>query len=788
MSDDLERTVLALFEASLEVPEADRDAWIAQATQGRPDLAARLQAMRAADRLSALETGGAIGTLDEELPPERIGAYRIVERIGRGGMGSVYRGERDTGDFGHVVAIKIIKPGLLSEVLVERFQRERQTLAGLTHPNIAQLYDGGETEGGSPYIVMEHVDGLPLLDWVAEHRPSRAQRVRLYCDICAAVAFAHRALVIHRDLTPSNVLVTQGGVVKLIDFGIARPLDAAPAGDAPSIGSLSLTPGYAAPERLTSNAVTTAADVYSLGKLLEKLLPPGPGDRELVAIVARATASDPLARYATVDALADDVAAWNGGFPVSAVAGGKRYRFGKFLGRHRLGAAAVTAATLLLVGALALTLAAYTRAQTAQRAEAARFEELRSLARYMVFDLNGRLGRVVGNTAARVSLAGRAQRYLSALAAKAGADDALKLEAAQGFVALANAQGVPAQPNLGDLAQARANIASAVGMLRAIGGPVAATDLVQALTARAMIEAHGDSRTDAATATLAEAEKVLAGIAPADRSQGWHDARRKLRRAQLELATLQNRPDRLAQLASRLESDIAEWPSAMRASRLAELDRAYAAHYRGLRGYLVDALDEGVVHLLDAEARFARLEAAVPNDPVVLYARMYNAYIGYGTATGLAGRESETKRFIAIAHDANERLLKIEANDISLRSFGANVRQIESQNASTHGRHAEAIALQTQVLALFEAAAGPTRRAAALNRLVAAEVTMGNIARAAGDRALACESYRRGQAVMRELEGRRELLDQAKRFQPGLKANIEGCAGDMPLAKMAIFG
>ena len=146
----LERDAIALFERLLEVPEEDRDAWLAAETADRPELLSRVASMREADRRAQMRTGAAADSLDEEAPPERIGAYRIVERIGRGGMGSVYRGERATGDFHHEVAIKIIKPGLLSDRLVERFRRERQLLAGLSHPHIAQLYDGGETEGGSP--------------------------------------------------------------------------------------------------------------------------------------------------------------------------------------------------------------------------------------------------------------------------------------------------------------------------------------------------------------------------------------------------------------------------------------------------------------------------------------------------------------------------------------------------------------------------------------------------------------------------------------------------------------
>jgi serine/threonine-protein kinase len=197
---------------------------------------------------------------------------------------------------------------------------------------------------------------------------------------------------------------------------------------------------------MTSSAVTTASDIYSLGKLLEKLLPPEPGDRELKAILARATANDPLDRYPSADALGADIAAWHDGFPVAAMGGGRRYAAAKFVGRHRLGVAAASLALLLIVGALALTFGAYRSAEAARRAEAARFQDLRSLARYMLFDLNGRLARVAGNTAARAALANRAQTYLSALAASSGASAELQHEAAQGLIALAHVQGVPASP------------------------------------------------------------------------------------------------------------------------------------------------------------------------------------------------------------------------------------------------------------------------------------------------------------------------------------------------------
>ena len=438
-----ERAAQALFERMLDIPEDARDAWIIAQCDGNSRLLARLNAMREGDRLATFQTGGGVATSVDEVAPEQIGAYRIVERIGRGGMGSVYRGARASGDFTHDVAVKIIKPGLLSEALIERFGRERQTLAKLSHPNIAQLYDGGETQSGSPYIIMELVDGLPLLQWVEANNSTRRQRQRLFTDICAAVEFAHASLIVHRDLTPSNVLVTCDGTVKLIDFGISKPADDPSDSiiEGTSIGSLSLTPGYAAPERSHSVEVTTAADVYSLGKLLEKLLPPEAQDGDLRAIIARAAAPLKQDRYPSVAALSDDVLAWQSGRPVDAVDGGRGYVISKFVGRHRLSVAGSVAALALLIGALGVTLLANQRAE-ASRAEAeSRFEQTRAIAKTMLFEAFAEVSKVPGSTKARELLARSGSTYINSLASDPNAPLDVRLEAARGYTQLARVMG-----------------------------------------------------------------------------------------------------------------------------------------------------------------------------------------------------------------------------------------------------------------------------------------------------------------------------------------------------------
>ena len=791
MSDlRLEREAIALFERLLEVPEEDRDAWLAAQTAGRPDLLSRVTSMREADRRAQMRTGAATDALDEEAPPERIGAYRVVERIGRGGMGSVYRGERATGDFQHEVAIKIIKPGLLSDRLVERFRRERQLLAGLSHPNIAQLYDGGETEGGSPYIVMELVDGLPLLQWVEEKHPSADERQRLFRDICAAVGFAHRNLIVHRDLTPSNVLVTGDAQVKLIDFGIARPADpAAPAEHTGtttrSTASLSLTPGFAAPERMLGGQVTTAVDIYSLGKLLARLLPPGE-DRELKAIIARATADDPLKRYPTAEALAADVAAWHDGFPVSACQGGRSYAARKFVRRHRLPVGASLLGLLLLTGAFALTAQAYSRAEAARTAEASRFRELRSLAHYMLFDLNDRMERVVGNTEARFTLATRAQTYLSALAAARGGDQDLKIEAAEGFIKLARIQGVPTEPNFGEREQAKANLNSAESLLLESGAksPRAAAALARLRAYRAVLSAHGDGNPDEAARNVTAAEAALAAVAAPDREAEWFQARGAVRKAQLELADLAGDVAGLKRLAGQLETEVGSWPAAARTSRDAELDRAYSVYYRAYATSISKGEEAASLPMFrEAEQRFRRLEAALPNDPVVLYMLAWTGYSAFPAASRLRD-DAQSAHFIDLAQGMIDKLLQIESQDNALRTLSGGIREAQSQWLRDQGRFAEAIARQREVVALREASVARKRSSNGLGNRAFSEATLGIIARDARDRTLACESWRRSAANFTELERKGELLGFFAEFLPGIRANVAKCAAGRPVTEL----
>lgn len=766
------------MEAAADVADPDRLAWIDAQTDHPEVVRARAKSLLLAERRFSFATGGAPRDSDEFDGPERVGGYRLVAQIGRGGMGAVYRGERDRGDFAHVAAIKIIKPGLLSDRLVERFERERQTLAQLEHPNIARLYDGGETEDGAPFIVMELIDGEPILVWSEQHQLKRDARLALFEYVCGAVGFAHRSLVLHRDITPSNVLVTRDGTVKLIDFGIARPTLGGDGTDAPVSlqPSLSLTPGFAAPERVAGGETTTASDIYSLGKLLARLV--GAGAPELDAIIERATHDDPLQRYPTAEALRDDVVALRTGMPVSAYSGQKRYVFRKFVARHRLAVMAAVAAFVLLTGAFAATAWAYFRSERAVVAEAARFAEVRDLAGFMIFNLEKRLSRTAGTAEARVALVERAQTYLAALERNRIADPDLAEEAARAYVELAFVRGVPGRPNLGDVEASRKDIKAALALTARRDIPAAQALPTSALARAglAMIAMHHDNAMPVAAAQLDRAQEELLRVQPADRSVRWQVARSELRRTQLEQALLSGDVAKLQGTADLIESEADASSANPELALRGTIDRALSMQYRGLAGYFEDAFDPAVAHFHKADALFRRAGQMRPGDPLTLYLMAYNGYNGHATSLGQPGHEADSYYFLKVARSTLDRLIALEPRDSALRGFAGAVRQAYAQDLSKRGQHKAAIAEQEHVIADYRAALGPERAPRPLNKLVVAYEALAIIANEAGERGRACGA--RGIAVERidELTRRKALLGSVKVMEPGIRSALRSCA------------
>lgn len=786
MSRDL--IALEIFERYLEMPVATRDDWLARRTADDAALASQVATMIAADKAGVIDTGGAIRALDAPPPPKRIGAYRIADPIGHGGMGSVYRGVRDEGDFTHEVAIKIIKPGLLSERLDARFRAERRLLASLRHPNIAQLYDGGETAEGAPYIVMELVEGEPLLVWADQKDLSVDARAALFIDICGAVAFAHRNLIVHRDITPSNIMVTADGVPKLIDFGIARAAEVAADVErgAASIGSLSLTPGFAAPERMTSAGITTAADIFSLGKVLAALIPRRPPD--LDAIVRCATAADPNSRYATVDALAGDLTAWRGGFAVSAASCGARYLISRFVRRHAVAVAVTGGGLLLLIGAFIATAIAYEDAETARVAEARRFDEVRSLATYLLFDLDDRLRRVPGNTDARADLTKRAQNYLSRLTALPQAERDLRVEVASGFIRLAEILGSPLDRNLGDVAGAKDALLQArksVEDAQSTGGPAPDTRIVAARidALSAMIAFHQEGDVTATRRLLAAAQALLDAVPSHDRDAGWRDAQRVVGRSLIEFLLVNEELTELPRAVTNHRRFVASWPEAARQNHGAAIELAFADYHAGAGLAYTDREAQAFDLLARSMRGFMAAEAARPNDPDLLYWMGWSGSEAFGSAARL-DRAREAARLLAAARNAADRLVAIADSDRSVRPLWRTVSEIHAVHLAETGQARQAVDLQRAVIASNIEANGADPGGIYSANLGYNEMMLGQVARSAGDRPLACLSWRSARQRFARAERDKALLGFHAAFLPGLDRNLAACAAGRPLAAM----
>ncbi len=280
MNPERWKQVCEVLDRTIALPEPDRAAFLDSACGGDQQLRDEVESLLrshqkagsiflrhpAADLNSALSEGGDQGSR----AGRRVGVYRLIEQIGEGGMGEVYRAERADGQYDKQVAIKFVRAGLDTKSVLERFRHERQVLASLDHPNIARLLDGGTTEEGIPYLVMELIEGIPFDQYCDEQKLTITERLKLFLQVCSAVQYAHQRLVIHRDIKPGNILVTREGVPKLLDFGIAKILD--PAANAQTTAANPMTPEYASPEQVRGETITTSTDVYSLGVVLYQLL------------------------------------------------------------------------------------------------------------------------------------------------------------------------------------------------------------------------------------------------------------------------------------------------------------------------------------------------------------------------------------------------------------------------------------------------------------------------------------------------------------------------------------
>ncbi len=357
MTLDRWRELSRLFELAIDLPSEERTRYLDQACPSDSELRLELEEMLAASPEAASRIAGivalppiAAGMPNEAEPAQGqlVGPYCLEEEVGRGGMGTVWRASRAEGGFRQTVAIKLIKRGMDTREVIRRFTQERQILSILDHPHIARLLDGGATHDGRPYLVMEYIEGLPLLEYCDRHQLGQDRRLEIFQTICAAVQHAHNHLVIHRDLKPRNVIIREQGDVKLLDFGIAKLMESDP-GETMTAQQV-LTPAYASPEQREGQPLTTASDIYSLGLMLGDLCG-APASRDLRAIIAKATRHEPHHRYSTAERLAEDVGRYLKGQPVEARSGAFTYQVSKFFGRH---AVATIGVFVLLAAAIGI--------------------------------------------------------------------------------------------------------------------------------------------------------------------------------------------------------------------------------------------------------------------------------------------------------------------------------------------------------------------------------------------------------------------------------------------------
>jgi non-specific serine/threonine protein kinase/serine/threonine-protein kinase len=502
MTPELWAQVKAAFDEVRDLPPDERSSRLAEMLARDAGLHRHVVTLLEADRASSgfLEHSPftAIGRAIERraAPPPRIGAYRIVREIGRGGMGVVLLGARDDDAYQKDVAIKVMRAGG-DHGLLRRFTDERRILAQLTHPNIAVLLDGGTTERGEPFLVMEYIDGKPIDTHCNAAGLSIHDRLRLFLLVCAAVQHAHQRLVVHRDIKPANILVTGEGVPKLLDFGIAKLLAHEEGPGATVTVAQLLTPEYAIPEQIRGEAITVATDVYALGVVLYHLLtgtrpyapttdrphelaraiceddPARPSSRKSMAgdldtIVLKALQKNPERRYSSVEAFAADITRYLEGRPVLAHADSIAYRASKFVRRHRSGVIAAAALAIAVIGGAAATFWQWRTALANQAIAERRFNDVRSLARSVVFEIDDAVADLPGATKARALIVQKGLEYLDAAGKEAAGDRDLQLEVAAAYARISEIQDNVGTANLGDEKAGMASAEKALAMRRSV--------------------------------------------------------------------------------------------------------------------------------------------------------------------------------------------------------------------------------------------------------------------------------------------------------------------------------
>jgi eukaryotic-like serine/threonine-protein kinase len=467
---------------------------------------------------------GGFFTPREISPPKQIANYKILEELGSGGMGTVFLAVRE--DLQKQVALKVVKYEFSSKEIKRRFENEGKILAQLEHQNIARLFDGGTTNDGLPYFVMEYVAGDDLLVYCNENQLNIEERLKIFRKICAAVSYAHGKLIVHRDIKPSNIIVTSDGEPKLLDFGISKLLDENSLGETGTATAFGmLTPNYASPEQFRGETVGTSTDIYSLGVILYELLtgklpykirekrideiaravceiePTAPsrsinaesGKRnaeyktasspviennqrsassiqrslrgDLDNIILKTLRKEPERRYSSVEQFSEDIRRYLEGLPISARPDTFGYRAEKFIKRNRGAVVAGSSGLMMLIGGITAVSWQYVRAERERKLAEKRFREVRELAHNVIYKYHDSIINLPGSTHVREILVKDATAYLDNLASDAGADEELQRELALAYIKLADVQGRTYYSNIGDTTGAIKNYKKGVEIL-----------------------------------------------------------------------------------------------------------------------------------------------------------------------------------------------------------------------------------------------------------------------------------------------------------------------------------
>jgi non-specific serine/threonine protein kinase/serine/threonine-protein kinase len=820
-----------LFADAVELDPARRASLLDERCAGRPELRAEIESLIAAhersDRFLDLATdSGATERDPEAFQEERgrtVGQFRLLERIGEGGTGVVYRAERVDGAFTQRVAVKLIDAPLRSPDALRRFRAERQILATLNHPNIVTLVDAGVTADGQAYLVMELVDGVPITAYCAEHRLPLTDRLLLFRDVCGAVQDAHQHGVVHRDLKPANILVTPGGVPKILDFGVAKLTGTAGReGDRTLTGAPQpLTPNYASPEQVRGQPVTTVSDIYALGVLLYEVLagvrpydtagktvdevlrivadeePPRPSARagtplpydprrlrgDLDAIVLKAISKDPARRYASARELAEDVTRQLTGRPVLAREPSFSYVVARLARRHRAAFLSAAVALGALVTGLGVSLWQMRVAMTERNRATERFNDVRKLAHALIFEIHDGVRPLAGSTPVRQRIVSEALTYLERLSRDPTSDDSLRLELAKGYHRIGDVQGHTGGANLGQSAGALRSYRQGAEILRPLvsgRAPVrevalelGALDLAAASVA--MQSAERDEALQAAREAQALAESLLRRD-PTDKDATWLLGNAHFHLA-MALGPAESLPEwqRAAEIYERL---LARQPDDPKLQRNVALVQKYLGGYNEQRGDFAQAL----VHHVQAQRLDERRLAADPTDrqaQLDVAIDLSNVAFAYWRS----GRLLEAAAGYERSLDMRGRLAESDPKDAYALGRVAYAHSRLSAVYSELERHIQALRHAEDAVRISESQAAIN---ASYAQVFAEYVGMlGAVHLKAGRVPAACASFRRSQALLVDLsaKGIPDSSDLAARIRNNHAALAAGLAACGPRAE-----